>query len=227
MTTPSSKSGARTHAGAPDIGLFEAIYSMRAIRRFKPDPVPGALLRTVLAAAGQAPSGGNRQPWKFIVVRSPAGKRKVSELVIAGDIKAEAARTGGQDRRPRPTGTAAALPAFGASLAHVPAIIIVCALKPVSEGPWSVGPFGQTYPAVQNLLLALRGVGLGGTITTGFRWQEKEFREYLALPDNLEPTCLIPVGFPAGEGKEHHGGKTRLPVEETTFEERHGQRITF
>lgn len=227
MATQASKSGAGTHAGAPGMGLFEAIYSMRAIRQFTSDPVPGTLLRTVLAAAGQAPSGGNRQPWKFIVVRSPAGKRKVSELVIAAEGKAEEARARGQDRRPRPTGSAAAAPAFSALLAHVPAIIIVCAVKPASEGPWSVGPFGQTYPAVQNLLLALRGVGLGGTITTGFRWQEKEFREYLALPDNLEPTCLIPVGFPIDKGKERHGKKTRLPVEETTFEERHGQRITF
>lgn len=207
-------------ATSNEIGLFEAIYTMRAIRDFKPDPVPDDLLRKVIEAAGQAPSGGNRQPWKFIVIRGQQGKDKVAELVRIG-----------QDRRPaagnRPTGTAAPVADFAGLLRAAPVLIIVCAIKPATEGPQTVGPFGQTFPAIQNLLLAARGLGLGGTITTSFREMEREFREYLRIPDNLTPTCLIPLGYPSGAGRNKHGRKSRLPVEEIAFEEKVGQRISF
>ena len=200
---------------------------MRAIREFKPDPVPDALLRRVLEAAGQAPSGGNRQPWRWVVIRSAEGKRKVSELVAQAAERAAEGRRTGQDRRTPPSASAAGSDAFADMLLGVPVIVIACAQRPASEGPWSVGPFGQTYPAVQNLLLAARGVGLGGTITTGFRWMEAEFRELLGLPDDIEPTCLIPLGYPAGEGREHHGRKSRQPIEELAHEERWGGSISF
>ena len=64
------------------IRLFDAIYTTRAIRRFKTDPVPDALHRRVLEAGGQAPSGGNRQPWRFIVLRSAESRRKLKELLV-------------------------------------------------------------------------------------------------------------------------------------------------
>ena len=201
--------------------------TMRAIREFKPDPVPDALLRRVLEAAGQAPSGGNRQPWRWVVIRSAEGKRKVSELVAQAAERAAEGRRTGQDRPTPASASAAGSDAFADMLLGVPVIVIACAQRPASEGPWSVGPFGQTYPAVQNLLLAARGVGLGGTITTGFRWMEAEFRELLGLPDDIEPTCLIPLGYPAGEGREHHGRKSRQPIEELAHEERWGGSISF
>jgi nitroreductase len=216
-----------TNTPVPDIDLFEAIDTMRAIRRFKADPVPDALLRRVLEAAGQAPSGGNRQPWRWVVIRSAKGKRKVSELVQAAVERAAAARSAGQDRRPAPAPTATGGDDFAASLAHAPVLIIACAQRPVSEGPWSVGPFGQSYPAVENLLLAARGVGLGGTITTSFRWMEAEFRDLLGLPNNIDPTCLIPLGYPAGTDGQHHGPKSRKPIEEMVCEEHWDQAISF
>ena len=209
------------------IGLFEAIYTMRAIRKFKPDPVPGALLRKVIEAAGQAPSGGNRQPWRWVVIRSAEGKRAVSDLVQQGNAKAAEARAAGQDRRPTPAPTAAPGPDFAESLADAPVIVIACAQTPASQGPWSVGPFGQTFPGIENLLLAARGVGLGGSITTSFRWMAAEFKEWLGLPDDMEPTCLIPLGYPLGEEGERHGPKTRRPIEELTHEERWGGAISF
>ena len=209
------------------LGLFEALYTTRAIRRFKPDPVPNDVLRRVLDAAGQAPSGGNRQPWRWLVIRGDEGRTKVSELVArAGERAAEARRTG-QDRRPAPPSAAAPGDDFASHLKSVPVIVIACAQANVSQGPFSVGPFGQTYPGIQNLLLAARGVGLGGTITTSFRWCLDEFRDYLGLPEGIEPTCLIPLGYPAGTGGERHGPKSRVPIDEVTFEERWGQPVTF
>ena len=213
---------------ATEIGLFEAMYTMRAIRKFKPDPVPDDVLRRVLEAAGQAPSGGNRQPWRFMVIRSKEGKKKVSELALLAQQRAEDARSTGADRRPSPApGAAGGGGTFAESLVDVPVIIIVCAQRPVSEGPWSVGPFGQTYPAVENLLLAARALGLGGTITTGYRWMEDEVKEWLGLPSNIDSTCLIPLGYPLGTDGQRHGKKSRKPVEELAYEEHWGKAITF
>jgi nitroreductase len=209
------------------IGLFDAMYTMRAIREFKPDPIPDATLKQVLSAAGQAPSGGNRQPWKFIVIRSTEGKGKIAEMIATMQERAAAERAAAGRPNATPTGTAAPAPDFPGLLRSAPAIVIVCAISPASEGPQTVGPFGQTFPAVENLLLAARGLGLGGNITTGFRAMEKEFKAYLNIPDGLTPTCLIPLGYPSGIDRNKHGKKTRLPVEETTFAEKYGQPISF
>lgn len=192
------------------IDLFEAIYTTRAIRRFKPDAVPDELLRRVLAAGGQAPSGGNRQPWRFIILRSAESRQKVRELLILA-----ATRAGSAD------------PSASAAFADAPVVIIVCAVQPASVGPGTVGPFGQTYPAVENILLAARGLGLGTSITTGFRGADAEFREWLGLPDNIDTTCLMPLGYPLGKDGERHGRKTRRPITELTYEDHWGKEITF
>ena len=65
----------------PDIGLFEAIYSARSLRRLKPDPVPEALITQVLDAAIRASTAGNAQNWAFVVVRDPAVRR-----ALGGDL---------------------------------------------------------------------------------------------------------------------------------------------
>ncbi len=209
------------------IGLFDAIFTMRAIREFKSDPLPDAVLRQILAAAGQAPSGGNRQPWKFIVVRSAEGKAWIADMMRSMQDRQAAARAASGASSAPPTGTAAPAPDFPGLLLAAPAIILVCAIAPASEGPQTVGPFGQTFPAIQNLLLAARGLGVGGNITTGFRALESEFKAYFGIPENLTPTCMIPIGFPSGVDRNKHGKKSRLSVEETTFSEKFGQPISL
>jgi nitroreductase len=64
----------------PSFDLYTAIRTQRAIRRFKPDPVPPNLVRQVLQSAVRAPSGSNRQPWAFVVVTDPQLKRQISDL---------------------------------------------------------------------------------------------------------------------------------------------------
>jgi nitroreductase len=211
----------------PQIALFEAMYTMRAIREFKPDAIPDQVLRQILAAAGQAPSGGNRQPWKFILIRSAETKSAIAGFIETMQERAAESRRASGAPNPTPGGTAAPAPDFPGLVRTAPAIVIVCAIAPAAEGPGTVGPFGQTFPAVENLLLAARAFGLGGNITTGFRTMEKEFKEYLNIPDNLTPTCLIPLGYPTGVGRNKHGKKSRLPVEETTYAEKYGQPISF
>ena len=152
-----------------------------------------------------------------MVIRSEEGKKKVSEIALQA---VERARTAG-------AGTGGGDGGFAISLANVPVIIIVCSQRPVSTGPWSVGPFGQSYPAVENLLLAARALGLGGTITTGYRWMEEEIKAWLGLPENVDTTCLMPLGYPLGTPGERHGKKSRKPIQELVYEEHWGQRISF
>ena len=138
-----------------------------------------------------------------------------------------AGRAARGEANPTPTGTAAPAADFPGLVRSAPAIVLINAIAPASEGPGTVGPFGQTFPAITHLLLAARGLGLGGNITTGFRAMEKEFKDYFAIPENLTPTCMIPIGYPSGVDRNKHGKKSRLPVEETSFGEKYGSSISL
>ncbi len=65
-----------------EVGLYEAMSTLRAVRRLRPDPIPDDVLRRVIQAACWAPTGGNRQPWKIVAVRNPDTKRRLQELYI-------------------------------------------------------------------------------------------------------------------------------------------------
>jgi nitroreductase len=197
--------------------LLDAIYTTRGIQKFKTDPVPDNVLRKVLEAAFQAPSGGNRQPWRFIVIRSPEVKHTLSELAIQA-AKEQAAMSG------REMGSTE----FQESLASVPVIIIACALRSPLPPPSNVGPHGRTFPALQNLLLASHAYGLGGSITTGFRYADAAFKKVLGIPDDVDTTALVPMGYPAGNGPDgHHGRKTRKSIEEVAFAESWGATLNL
>ena len=199
-----------------EIGLFEAMYSQRAIRRFKPDPVPDELIRKLIEAATRAPSGANRQPWSFVVVRDASIKRRIGEYYLRSW---EAAY--GRQLSPPPS----IHPRIRASAAYlaehmheVPVLILACIEHDGSPGTMSRG--SSIYPAVQNLLLAARGLGLGSVITTLHKRYEDEVKELLGIPDNVETAALLPVGYPA-EGARY-GPTRRLPVEKVTYWERWG-----
>jgi nitroreductase len=64
--------------------VLEAIHTQRAVRRLTPDPVPGEPIWRILEAATRAPSGGNFQPWSFIVIRGPQNKRRVAKYYLDG-----------------------------------------------------------------------------------------------------------------------------------------------
>jgi nitroreductase len=197
-----------------EVGLFEAIYTTRAIKRFAPDPVPDSLLRQVLEAACQAPSGGNGQPWRFVVVRSPEGKRNLEELMQ----RAEQIRMA-EIGVPNPSS------AGRQPYNEVPVVIMVCSTQTQTGIPHAAGPFGSTFPAVQNLLLAARALGLGGSITTNYRWGKDGFLEYLKIPEELDTVALVPLGYPDEAQGIRHGKKTRKPLETVAYEEEWGRPI--
>lgn len=203
-----------------EIGLFEAIYTQRALRYIKPDPVPDVLIRKVLDAGTRAPSGGNQQRWRFIVIKDPETKRWIQERYRVTARPPHAAPRNPAEARTMTRNDAAA-EHLAAHLHEVPVIILCCLEHDGSSSDIHRG--ASIYPAVQNVLLAARGLGLASVLTTrprrGF---EKEIKEKLGIPDNVDTAALLPLGYPADGHR--YGSTNRRPVEEVTFDETWGQR---
>ena len=101
---------------------------------------------------------------------------------------------------------------------EVPVLILACIEH--DGGPSTMSRGGSIYPAVQNLLLAARGLGLGSVITSLHKRYEDEVKALLGIPENVETAALLPIGYPA-DGVTY-GPTRRSPVEEVTYQERWG-----
>ena len=199
-----------------EIGLFEAIYSQRAIREFKTDPVPDELIHKLIESATKAPSGGNRQSWKFLVIKDVELKRRIGEYY---NRARESSYGGGVAPASNiPARRRAASNYMAEHLHEVPVLILACIEH--DGGPSTMGRGSSIYPAVQNLLLAARGLGLGSVITSLHKRFEDEVKALLSIPDNVETAALLPVGYPADRAR--YGPTTRAPVEEVTFYDKWG-----
>lgn len=203
---------------AADIGLFEAIYSQRAIRKLKPDPVSDDLVHKLIEAATKAPSGGNSQSWAFVVIRDGSTKEKIAEWYLDAWNKTYVAGTDNGKNLPdqikRVYGAADHL---ARNMQDVPVMILVCGRNAPPPGSEHGGGFyGSLFPAVQNLLLAALGLGLGASLTTLHKLHDQELKDLLDIPDNVETVALIPIGHPIGK----YGPTTRRPVGEVTHQER-------
>ena len=198
---------------AEEIGLFEAMHTQRAIRYFKPDPVPDELVRKILEAAVHAPSGANRQQWAFVVIRDAEIRRKIAELYLSvpgPQITSDMPR---QERRIF-RGAAHLVE----HLHEVPVLILACIRHDGSPGDLSTG--SSIFPAVQNILLAARGLGLGSVLTTRHKGFKDKLKALLDIPENVEMAALLPTGYPAeGSG---YGPTNRLPLEKVAFYDRWG-----
>lgn len=196
--------------------VFQAMTEMRAMRRLKPDPVPKDLIREVIQYAIHAPSGGNTQGWRFIVVTDAEMRRQIAGYYAqAVDFYFAHINT-----KPLPHQTEEEWEKLKRSvlwqrdhLAEVP-VLIFPALRGVRQVLGD--PLGgrstaaSIYPAVQNLLLACRAKGLGATLTTLHLRHEKEVDAILGTPEDAATYAMIPVGYPLGK----FGPTKRLPVEE-------------
>lgn len=217
-------------------GVFEILYSLRAMRRLSPDPVPEALIWRVLEAATKAPSGGNTQPWAFVVVRDPGHKafiqeryKKAWDVYLQANIEAAAAldpppTAEEADKRMRMAGAATYL---AEHLHQAPVLLFACMLprehillKDAGGRPRSPAAlYASLFPAVQNVLLACRAVGLGATLTTLHLMYEQEIKARLGIPDDVEAAAMIPIGYPLGR----FGPTTRTPVQDVTYWDAWGQ----
>ncbi len=202
---------------AEEMGIFEVMYNCRAMRRLKQDSVPEELLVKLIDAANHGPSGSNRQPARWIVVRDAEQRKRLAELNAAAVKAYVQPQSGRADVLPHQSAEQRerqlkAVVWQSEHMHEIPALIIAC-LK-FDAAPSSMqraGGGGSIWPQVQNLLLAARALGLGAAPTTLGLANRDAAREVLGLPDDIEAYCLIPVGYPMGK----FGPVNRLPVEET------------
>jgi nitroreductase len=200
--------------------LFEIIKTTRSMRRLKPDPVPNELVSKILEAGVCAPSGGNMQRWRFLVVRDPKVKETVGALYKRACDEQVAPRY--RSGEPAP-GTSrerfermlAAAEYLANHIQQAPVWIVPC-LKGATPTRTSGS---SVYPSVQNMLLAARALGLGATLTTLYLQFEKEAEAALGLPLNVHSYPLLPIGYPAGR----FGPVRRVPLSDVVYEDRWGQ----
>ena len=194
------------------LGLLEGIRTTRAIRRLKPDPVPIELVKKVCEAGTFAPSGGNRQPWMFVAVTDPEKRaqiatlyREVFDAYIAPAV--EAARDPGYPEAKRKNMRAAMY--LAAHLHEAPVHLFIAG--------WTRrgAPQSQAlFPAIQNVLLACRAVGLGASLTTAHRGHGEAIDKLIGLdPIKIPSIALIPIGWPRGR----YGKPTRRSIDTCFF----------
>ena len=195
-----------------DIGLFEAMRTQRAIRYFKPDPVPEELLTKLLEAASKAPSGTNRQMWHFVIVQEPELRAKMADIYRRAGRSALPNLQWLQDANPRILRSATHLIE---RMDDAPVLLLACIEH---NGSTNLTTGSSIYPAVQNILLAARGLGLGSVLTTFHKQYEDEVRTIFGIPHNVETAALLPIGYPAdGAG---YGPTRRKPLDEVTHWDR-------
>jgi nitroreductase len=201
--------------------LFEIIHTTRAMRRLKPDPVPDALIRKILDAGVCAANGGNTQRWRFLVVKDPAIKRKVQVYYkrafdeVIGPRYLSSAPPAGVTRE-RYVRQHAAVQYLTEHFHEAPVWIVACLEEGGTATRWSGA---SIYPAVQNMLLAARALGLGATLTTRHLLHEKEAEAALGLPPGVHSYAIIPIGYPLGR----FGPVGRGPLADVVYEDRWGQ----
>jgi nitroreductase len=202
-----------------DTSLFDALYSTRSIRHFRPELVPEAVIERVLDAAIRAPTGGNRQNWRFLVLRDAALRARVGALYGQGFHEVY---TPERIARAGNASTARALQSASHLADHMgdePPVLILACLENTPDSPPAGRASGSSiYPAVQNLMLAARALGLGTCLTTLHLRHEAEIKSLLSIPDHVDTYALIPLGYPA----RPFGPVTRAPVAEVTFQEHWG-----
>jgi nitroreductase len=213
----------------PDtVGLLEGISTTRAIRRYRDEPVPDAVLRDILFAASRAPSGSNRQPFRFVVLTDGPNAEKAKALLAdaarqAWDTKRTTDRydegSGAEKDSPK-AAMARTMQHYVDHLDRVPVLILGCLVR--HRAPFSVEG-ASIYPACQNMLLAARALGYGGVMTSWHLFVEAELRSLLGIPDNVFMAAAITVGRPVG----HHGPVRRRPLDEFVYLDEWGGSAPF
>ena len=210
--------------------LYEAMSSCRAVRRLRADPIPDDVLARLVQAAVWAPTGGNVQPWRVILVREPAALRSLGALYekawgeYSGQVRKGLAALPEERRAPHER-TLAAGDYLAAHFAETPVVAVFCfdpkqmAITDAGLTRPSVVGGGSVYPAVQNFLLAARAEGLGCVLTTLLCQHEAAVKTLLDIPDGWGTCAAVPLGYPLRRG---HGPLSRKPSERLAFADRWG-----
>ena len=190
--------------------LYDGLMTTRAMRRFTDEPVTEEEVERILAAAVQAPSGGNIQPYQFLVVTDAARRTAIGEIYRRAYDRYEPAVLAlfppieDPDERRRHERNWAMSRRLAESIGSAPVMVLVLAPRISmsvrdADGEMDVGSvLASVYPAVQNLVLAARSMGIGTCLTTVYRIHEAEVRAVCEVPDRYDVVALLPLGRPTG-----------------------------
>ena len=207
--------------------LYDAMSTLRAVRRLRPDPIPEDVVDRVLTAATWAPTGGNVQPWRIIAVRDPAKKQALEDLYrprwqgyVPGYRERMKSMT--PENRAKSGRGLDAGDYLAEHMHEAPLIVVFCynpsimTITDKDQPRPSVVGGGSVYPAVQNLLLAARNEGLGCVLTTLLCMDEPAVKALLAMPDDWYTCAHVPIGYPVAGG---HGPIARYSRARMVFED--------
>lgn len=212
---------------------FETVLTTtRAVRR-RLDltrPVPEASVRRALEIAVQAPTGGNAQDWRFVLVGDPAVKAAIGEVYarcfdrhvrqpLLGGLDAPEVR-GRLDTSPSVRRVLEGAEALAGGIGRMPWLVLACATRPSPEHGAAgtlAGVYGSVFPAVWSLCLALRAQGLGSIITTLHLHEAEAVAEILGIPAGVTQCCLVPVAHT--QGTEFRPAPRR-PLDEVVYLDR-------
>ena len=206
------------------ISLLEGLATTRTIRRYTEDPIPAADLGSMLWHASRAPSGSNRQPFRFVVITDSDVAREVKSLLgrsfrsgWAAKVRSDGYDQGsGNDADSPKARMAATMQHYVDNIENVPAIVFACMVRYRGAAP-SEG--ASVYPACQNLLLAARALGYGGALTMWHQLVDDELHALMRIPPEVVIAACITIGRPAG----HHGPVRRRPLRDLVFADRWGE----
>ena len=206
--------------GSTDV--FDILGTTRSMRRLKSDPVPDELIARILQAGACAANGGNTQKWRFLVVKDPAIKKAVQAWYkkafdeVVGPRYATSAPPPGVDAA-RYARQHSAVEYLTDHFHEAPVWVVACIDESgTTPTRWSGA---SIYPAVQNMLLAARALGLGSTLTTRHLRHEKEAEAALGLPDGVHSYAILPIGYPMG----NFGPVGRGKLADFVYQDRWGQ----
>ena len=215
--------------------LYDAMRTTFAAREFTDDPVPDALVHRILDHARFAPSGGNRQGWRVIVVRERATREALAALTVPAARRYVAQANAGESpwNSVRPTRVDARTiaqtepwPFLLDPVLKAPVVLVVCVdlevVAATDQELERVGIVGgaSIYPFAWNILLAARAEGCGGTLTTLAIAREPDAQALLGLPPHVAVAAIVPLGRPA----KPRSKLRRKPVAEFAMLERWGGR---
>ncbi len=199
--------------------VFEIMHTTRSMRRLKSDPVPDELILKILEAGLSAANGGNVQSWRFMVVKDPEIKQRIQRYYKQAFDETVGPRYRGEPpagvTRDRYARQGSAVEYLTDHFAEAPVWIVAC-LEEATPGRASGA---SIYPAVQNMLLAIRALGLGSTLTSRHLMFESETERILGLPANVHSYAILPIGYPMGK----FGPVSRRSMTDVVFGDRYGE----
>ena len=206
--------------------VYEALYTTRAMRRVKSDPIPEDAQARILDAAIRAPTGGNAQGWRFMLIDDP---KVIGELGPLYRMCIErmfetvygAALSAANEEPDSPTNKEFMKMYRSAKYMGDNFEVYPLLLTAFSKG----GDGGSIFPGVWNAMLAARAEGIGSTITSVVIYEQKKLYEILGVPEDegWKFACLVPMGYPTGRW----GVAPRRPVHEVSYKNRWGQPLGF